>query len=76
MYSIRFPDAKSIDLEAVTIGRRVFNVPGRSFYVAPGSLNTKGSDASNFYDEEPGDDEVEFSDDEQEQEHKRAVNAK
>ena len=31
----------------------------------------KGSDASNLHDEEPGDNEVEFSDDEQEQEYRR-----
>ena len=33
----------------------------------------KGSDASNVHDEEPGEDEIEFSDDEQEAAHKRAL---
>jgi len=33
----------------------------------------KGSDASNAHDEEPGEDEVEFSDDEQEAAYKRML---
>lgn len=33
----------------------------------------KGSDASNLYDEEPGENEIEFSDDEQEQEYRRML---
>ncbi|KAH7100679.1 Gar1/Naf1 RNA binding region-domain-containing protein [Auriculariales sp. MPI-PUGE-AT-0066] len=75
MYSVRFPDNKSIDQQRITISKAVYHVPGRSFFVSTASLHTKGSDASNFYDEEPGVDEVEFSDDEQEIEHRRAVNA-
>jgi H/ACA ribonucleoprotein complex non-core subunit NAF1 len=34
---------------------------------------TKGSDASNAHDEEPGEDEVEFSDDEHESAYKRML---
>ena len=33
----------------------------------------KGSDASNAHDEEPGEDEVEFSDDEQEASYRRML---
>ncbi|OZJ02885.1 hypothetical protein BZG36_03806 [Bifiguratus adelaidae] len=37
------------------------------------TLDVKGSDASNVYDEEVGEDEMEFSDDEKEAEHKRGI---
>lgn len=73
MYSVRFPDAKSIDKDMVVLERPVFHVPRRSFFVSSSSLHTKGSDASNFYDEEPGHEELEFSDDEQEAEYRRAL---
>lgn len=35
--------------------------------------HVKGSDASNANDEEPAEDELEFSDDEAEREHKRSL---
>jgi H/ACA ribonucleoprotein complex non-core subunit NAF1 len=72
MYSVRFPAASSIDVDIVKIGRPVYFVPARSSYVFAEALQRyKGSDASNAFDEEPGDDEVEFSDDEKEAEFKR-----
>lgn len=52
----------------------MFHVPSKSNYVFVQQLrHLKGSDASNVNDEEPGDDELEFSDDEQEAAHKRAL---
>ena len=52
-------------------------MPSRSNFVFLSHLKRlKGSDASNAHDEEPGEDELEFSDDEAEREHKRALKAK
>ena len=39
----------------------------------PVLLSKKGCDASNFYDEELAEKELEFSDDEKEREHKKAL---
>ena len=51
----------------VTISREVFHAPRRSHFVFPSQLaRMKGSDASNVYDEEVNEDEIEFSDDEAE----------
>jgi len=51
----------------VKIGRGVFHVPAKSRFVFVSQIKAfKGSDASNVYDEEPADDELEFSDDEAE----------
>ena len=73
LYQVRFTQAFPLDPEKVQIGRPVFHVPSQSFYVFVQQLrHLKGSDASNVHDEEPGEDEVEFSDDEQEAAHKRA----
>ncbi|KZS93476.1 NAF1-domain-containing protein [Sistotremastrum niveocremeum HHB9708] len=72
MYSVRFPSAEAVDLEKVSISRRVYHVPQRSFFVFPRTLALlKGSDASNKNDEEPAPEEMEYSDDEQEREAKR-----
>ena len=76
MYSIRFPSASSIDTQQVTVGRPVYHTAGRSTFAYTSAIrHIKGSDASNLYDEEVGDDELEFSDDEQEQEYKRSKGA-
>ena len=49
------------------IGREVFHVPAKSRFVFVNQIKAlKGSDASNVHDEEPADDELEFSDDEAE----------
>lgn len=48
-------------------------MPRHSKFVFPSQLKAmKGSDASNLFDEEIGEDEAEFSDDEQEAAHKAA----
>jgi len=54
--------------------RPIFHVPGRSNFVFVDKLKlARGSDASNAHDEEPGEDEVEFSDDEREAAYKRML---
>ncbi|KAJ3190038.1 hypothetical protein HDU85_000329 [Gaertneriomyces sp. JEL0708] len=53
-------------------GTPVFVIPSLASYVLTEALKRqKGSDASNLWDEEVGDDEMEFSDDEKEMEWKR-----
>lgn len=49
------------------MSREVFHVPQRSHFVFVDQLKRiRGSDASNIHDEEPAEDEIEFSDDEKE----------
>ena len=63
-----------MDTEKVKISREVFHLPARSKFVFVSQIKAyKGSDASNAHDEEPADDELEFSDDEAERAHKRAT---
>jgi H/ACA ribonucleoprotein complex non-core subunit NAF1 len=51
----------------VKVDREVFAVPDKTNFVFVEKIKAfKGSDASNVYDEEPADDELEFSDDEAE----------
>ena len=69
LYQVKFKDADSIDTGKVQVSRKVFHVPSRSRFVFVSM--TKGSDASNCHDEEPAEHELDFSDDEAEQEHKR-----
>ncbi|KAI0800545.1 Gar1/Naf1 RNA binding region-domain-containing protein [Fomes fomentarius] len=72
LYQVRFNQKYPLDAEKVRVGRPVFHVPAKSNYVFVQQLRLlKGSDASNVHDEEPGDDELEFSDDEQEAAYKR-----
>jgi rRNA processing protein Gar1 len=47
-------------------GQSVYNVKDKSKYVERNQLYKKGCDASNAFDEEVSDDEMEFSDDEEE----------
>ena len=59
------------------VGREVFHVPARSRFVFLSQIKAyKGSDASNVHDEEPADDELEFSDDEAEAAHKSRLKRK
>jgi H/ACA ribonucleoprotein complex non-core subunit NAF1 len=78
MYTIRFTNDEAIKEAGVSErGTRVFYVPQHSTFVFTQPLKAvKGSDASNFHDEEVGDEEMEFSDDEQEAEHKRQMKMK
>jgi hypothetical protein len=66
-YQVKFSAAFPLDPERVRVGREVFHVPTRSRFVFVNQIKAfKGSDASNVHDEEPADEELEFSDDEAE----------
>jgi H/ACA ribonucleoprotein complex non-core subunit NAF1 len=66
-YQVKFSSAFPLDPERVRVGREVFHVPTRSRFVFVNQIKAlRGSDASNVHDEEPADDELEFSDDEAE----------
>ncbi|KAL3427496.1 H/ACA ribonucleoprotein complex non-core subunit NAF1 [Phlyctema vagabunda] len=76
-YSVRFTNATGIAEAGLSMGTKVFYSEQHSTYVFTQALKAyKGSDASNLHDEEVGDDEIEFSDDEAEAEHKRRVKQK
>ncbi|KIK94144.1 hypothetical protein PAXRUDRAFT_33679 [Paxillus rubicundulus Ve08.2h10] len=67
LYQVKFNHQYPLDAEKVRISREVFHVPQRSHFVFVNQLKKlRGSDASNIHDEEPAEDEIEFSDDEQE----------
>ncbi|KAI1335786.1 NAF1-domain-containing protein [Xylariaceae sp. FL0016] len=66
-------DIKDLGLE---LGTKIFYPPDHAKYCFSEALRGKGTDASNWHDEEAGDDEVEFSDDEKEAEFKRQRKAK
>lgn len=73
-YSVRFNDAKEINTEYGKVGASVYYVPTyqKTQIVETEVLRKmKGTDASNLFDEEVGEDEMEFSDDEKELEFKR-----
>lgn len=76
-YSVLFTDATEIQAEGLSIGTIVYYSEIHSTFVFTKSLKAfKGSDASNINDEEVGEDEVEFSDDEAEAEHRRKIKLK
>ena len=73
-YSVRFASSAAVAESGVSHGTKVFYVEQHSKSVFTHSLKTfKGSDASNLHDEEVADDEIEFSDDEAEAEHRKKV---
>lgn len=73
-YSVRFTNAASMAEDGITQHTKIFYTTQFSNTVFTQRLRAyKGSDASNLHDEEIGDDELEFSDDEAEAEHKRHV---
>ncbi|KAL8958420.1 MAG: hypothetical protein Q9193_004518 [Seirophora villosa] len=73
-YSVRFTNSAAIVEAGIAKGTTIFNVEQHSHYIFTQNIKAfKGSDASNIHDEEVGDDELEFSDDEAEAEHKRRV---
>ncbi|KAI8853205.1 Gar1/Naf1 RNA binding region-domain-containing protein [Chytridium lagenaria] len=58
MYSIRFNPQNDVDKEKFCVGLKVFFAPSLAKFVFTAQLRAlKGSDASNIYDEEVGDDE-------------------
>ncbi|KAL7750872.1 hypothetical protein RI367_003832 [Sorochytrium milnesiophthora] len=75
LYSVRFVSAE--DVAAVTVGAQVFHVPNLSHWVHTQKLKKiKGSDASNRFDEEVDENELEFSDDEEEARHRQYLKSK
>lgn len=77
LYIIRFQDPAKISEFGLSPGKPIFYVESHSTFVFTQPLKgMKGSDASNFHDEEVGEDEIEFSDDEAEAEYKRKLKQK
>ncbi|RHZ46675.1 RNA-binding snoRNP assembly protein NAF1 [Aspergillus thermomutatus] len=77
LYAVRFPSAAAIEERGLSKGKNVYYVEAHSTFVFTQPLKgLKGSDASNFHDEEIGEDEIEFSDDEAEAEYKRRLKQK
>ncbi len=77
LYSVRFTNADEIAKAGLAPKTKVFYSELHSTYVFTQALKAyKGSDASNLHDEEVGDEEIEFSDDEAEAEHKRRIKQK
>ncbi|ERF75310.1 hypothetical protein EPUS_00102 [Endocarpon pusillum Z07020] len=78
LYTIRFTNEEAI--KEAGLGSKntpVYYVEQHSTFVFTQPLRAvKGSDASNFHDEEVGAEEMEFSDDEAEAEHKRRLKLK
>lgn len=74
LYSIRFTNPSEMAQAGLAVGVAVFYSEQHSTYVFTQALKAyKGSDASNMHDEEVAEEEVEFSDDEAEMEHKRRL---
>ncbi|KAG5647738.1 hypothetical protein DXG03_008461 [Asterophora parasitica] len=77
MYQVKFNKDFPLDPEKVQTSREVFHVPARSNFVFWSHLKKfKGSDASNVHDEEPAENELEFSDDEAEAAYKSNLKRK
>lgn len=75
-YRVSFPAGKSdvSELAKNNIGKNVYVVVSRAHWIDTFELKlSKGTDASNGFDEELPEDEQEFSDDEKEAQHKRML---
>ncbi|KAJ1660485.1 hypothetical protein IWQ61_000606 [Dispira simplex] len=67
LFSICFSNAQSVAAKQVAVGVKIFYLPDHAKAVSLAALSKfKGSDASNIYDEEVAENEMEFSDDEEE----------
>ncbi|KAJ3256307.1 hypothetical protein HK103_005562 [Boothiomyces macroporosus] len=73
IYIINFNNNQEIQEKNLKVGDELYYAPKYSNLVKTNGLKTKGSDASNLYDEEIMEDEQEFSDDEQERLKKRGL---
>lgn len=72
-YMARFKDAEELKTFKIEVGTKIFYTMEHSTFVFTEPLKAmKGTDASNLNDEELEDDEMEFSDDEKETQHKKA----
>ncbi|MCO5556099.1 hypothetical protein L7F22_009643 [Adiantum nelumboides] len=78
LYALRYASPAHVNLDQIQLGKPVFYVPTGSSYILTRALRAmgKGSDASNIWDEEIGDNEQEFSDDEAEAAFKKNQKAK
>ncbi|KAI0132825.1 Gar1/Naf1 RNA binding region-domain-containing protein [Xylariales sp. AK1849] len=71
-YTAVFTNEEEIKSFNIALGTRIYYTPEHASFVFTEPLQgTKGTDASNWHDEEAGMDEVEFSDDEKEAAYKR-----
>ncbi|KAI2628429.1 NAF1-domain-containing protein [Xylaria nigripes] len=76
-YTAGFASEEEIESFKLVPGTKVFYPPALANFGLTQALRAnRGTDASNWHDEEVAEDEVEFSDDEKEAEHKRQVKAK
>nr|KAJ3412353.1 hypothetical protein HK105_002374 [Polyrhizophydium stewartii] len=76
-YSVRFNSASEIKEKQIAVGMPVFFTKDLVKFVFTQPLRRiKGSDASNLYDEEVAEDQMEFSDDEQEAAFRRELKEK
>ncbi|KAI1133224.1 Gar1/Naf1 RNA binding region-domain-containing protein [Nemania abortiva] len=76
-YTAGFASEEEIKSFALEIGTKIFYPPALANLGLTQVLKAnKGTDASNWHDEEVAEDEIEFSDDEKEAEHKRQLKAK
>lgn len=72
MYVLKCRSEEELKAAGLQRGTQIWYAKSHAVFVFPSQLEKeKGSDASNLYDEEVGPEEVEYSDDEQEQAHKR-----
>ncbi|GJC78388.1 H/ACA ribonucleoprotein complex non-core subunit NAF1 [Colletotrichum liriopes] len=77
MYTVMLSTAEEIKEAGLAVGTKVYYPPTHAKFVFTQPLkNLKGSDASNIHDEEVAEDEMEFSDDEKEAEHKKQIKQK
>ncbi|KAL4934245.1 RNA-binding snoRNP assembly protein NAF1 [Aspergillus undulatus] len=77
LYTVKFATTPEVEERGLSRGIQVYYVEQHSTFVFTQPLKgLKGSDASNFHDEEVAEDEVEFSDDEQEAEYRRKLKQK
>ncbi|GKT45301.1 H/ACA ribonucleoprotein complex non-core subunit NAF1 [Colletotrichum spaethianum] len=77
MYTVMLSTAEEIKEAGLAVGTKVYYPPAHANFVFTQPLKSlKGSDASNIHDEEVAEDEMEFSDDEKEAEHKRQIKQK
>ncbi|CAJ2513992.1 Uu.00g021110.m01.CDS01 [Anthostomella pinea] len=76
-YTARFTNDEDIKALGLELGTKIFYTQSHASPVFTQALREiKGTDASNWHDEEAGLDEMEFSDDEKEAEYKRQQKAK
>ncbi|KAJ5407112.1 hypothetical protein N7465_008396 [Penicillium sp. CMV-2018d] len=77
LYTVTYSTASEVQEKGLVKGKDIFYVEGHSTFVFTQPLKgMKGSDASNFHDEEVAAEEMEFSDDEAEAEYKRKLKLK